>query len=401
MVMLDRPDAPHWPTLLRPLCDASSALGKLAHALETTPLHPAWLWRETALVAARIGQFSGYRVRSDRLMRSLAGVPLDAAEDDTGLAAARRIFLAAAPLFRAHQQLDSPGSNLELFEPLWADHRSDSGMPAEGPGMAAGDAAQVERPGEIDQLLSLVRELAGFAGLETRPPLLDLFMEFRRHRTPRQLPPSLARLALPLALHRTGLAPKAAPGLLGGRLPLAAASPVATLAPLAATEGEPVTPWLARGLSALAREAEGSKRRLSALTRQHSAWRALLGDAGLRGHSRSPLVLDLLAATPVLSASLVARHLGCSMVGASKILHRLADLGIVNEATPRPRWKIYLAGDLALSEGVHDEAVRPLAFSEPAPAVDREAIEASLDELLRDLDRVERRAQAALAGGGG
>lgn len=90
--MFDRTDSVHWPTLIRPLTEASTALGHLSHALETTPLHPAWMWRETARVSAKISQISSYRVRAERLMLHLAGVALEPAEDDTGLAAARRIF---------------------------------------------------------------------------------------------------------------------------------------------------------------------------------------------------------------------------------------------------------------------------------------------------------------------
>ncbi|MGI9510056.1 MAG: hypothetical protein ACR2QJ_12000 [Geminicoccaceae bacterium] len=378
--MLDRPDIPHWPPLLRPLAAASTALGGLAHALGATPIHRAWLWREITRTSVKISQFSGYRVLMSRLMQSLAGVPLEPGEDDAGLAAARRVFLVAAPLFRNDGKVDSTGAHLELFAPLWADHRpgADGSASQEVPDR---HSATGERVGEGDaarqRLMLLVRELTAFAGDGVRPDLIDLFLELRRHAAARRLPGSQARLALPLALAGAGLVPKAAPGLLGGRL---------SLAPSAE---EAVTPWLARGLGELGKEANWARRRLAALTDQHRAWHARLADAGLRRHSRAPAVLDLLAATPVLSASLVARHLGCSAMGASKILWRLADLGIVTEATPRARWKIYLAGDLTAPDRDAPEAL--LALSEPMPVIDFEAIDASLDALFSDLERLDRR----------
>jgi hypothetical protein len=243
-----------------------------------------------------------------------------------------------------------------------------------------------------------VRELVGFAGQARRPALLDLLLDLRRHGTPRRLPPSLARLALPLALHRANLVPKAAPGLLGGRLPLAAASPLA--AGRTSTEGEGVTAWLARALTALGKEAEAASGRLVELTSQHCAWHKVLRQAGPRGHSRAPAVLDLLAITPVLSASLVARHVGCTPQGASGILQQLAELGVLIQATTRSRWKIFLASDLALAERDALGTEAPVALGERLPDVDREAIETTLDELFADLERLDKRAKAALTSAG-
>jgi hypothetical protein len=314
-------------------------------------------------------------------MLTLAGIPLDPAEDDAGLAAARRSFLVAAPLFRTSPKVDSIEAHQELFQPLWPSRRLDGRDKIE----EEGDMATAE-----DRLRHMVRELVGFAGLETRPPLVDLLIELHRHETPRRLPPSLARLALPLSLHQAGLVPKAAPGLVGGRLSFQTA------------EGEPVTPWFGRALSTLAKEATGAERRLAELTRQHQAWHAVLRKAGLRGHARTPAVVDLLAATPVLSASLVAKHLGCTPQGAGSMLRQLVELGIVTEATPRARWKIYLAGDLTLANDERSGAGEgALSFSEPLPEVDRDAMEATLDELFADLERLDRRAKATLTASGG
>jgi hypothetical protein len=192
--------------------------------------------------------------------------------------------------------------------------------------------------------------------------------------------------------------PKAAPGLLGGRLPLAAASPrLSTLDPLTTagspTGGEPVTAWLARALTALAKEAEAASGRLVGLTNQHRAWHEVLRQAGPRGHSRAPAVLDLLAITPALSASLVARHVGCTPQGASGILQQLAELGVVTQATSRVRWKIYLASDLAIADRDRSGVEAPLAIGESLPEIDRDAIETTLDELFAELERTSSRAR--------
>ncbi len=138
--------------------------------------------------------------------------------------------------------------------------------------------------------MALVRELAGFAHDGRRPA-------------------SLVRLALSLAIKEIGLLAKAAPGLLGGRrLPLGMSA--------GSAEAKPLTPWLVQALEDLAKEAEQAQKRLAELTRQHQAWHQALLKEGLRKHARAPAALDLLAATPVLSIGLVARHLGCSHVAA-------------------------------------------------------------------------------------
>ena len=81
------------------------------------------------------------------------------------------------------------------------------------------------------------------------------------------------------------------------------------------------------------------------------------------------------------------------------MLRHLADLGIVTEATVRTRWKIHLAGELALPDHSHDDEQPPLSFSDPAPAIGRDAIEATLEALFRDLERLENRTRKTLVGG--
>jgi len=238
-----------------------------------------------------------------------------------------------------------------------------------------------------DQLIALVKEIAGFADDGRRPALINLFVDLRGHAAARRLPPPLMRLALPLALAEAGLVPKQAPGLLGGRrLPLgmSAGSP----------ETKPLSDWLKSALEDLAKEAHQSHRRLMELMRQHRAWHASLAAAGLRRHARAPEALDLLAATPVVSIGLVARHVGCThVVAAGKIIERLVGHGILIEQTSRSRHKIFIAGDLPGAARGEIDSDAPLVLSDPAPAVNVDALSATLDGLFADLDLLNQRVE--------
>jgi len=361
------------------------ALGELRHALHDTPLHQAWLWRETARTAAKISQNAGYRTTYDRLVRDLAGVPVDRIDDYGGVAAGRRIFLHAARLFRAPDAADSVPEPAELFEPiLGLEPRID-----EEPSLATGGGGNLVADGESDlgALRDLVRVVVSASRLES-VPLIGLLQAVRSNR-PQQLSPTVTRLAMPLAIYQAGLVPKMVPALLGGRLPLSAAGPMAV--------ATPATPWLARALMALAKEAYGAARRLDDLTRLHQGWHALLAQGRVHRDSRARLVLDLLAATPVLSTSLVARHLGCTPQGAAKILADLVEKGILMLATVPRRWKIFLASDLGVADRDRLGDAAPLSLSEAPPDVDRDAIEATLDGLFADLERLDQRTKATLA----
>ena len=73
------------------------------------------------------------------------------------------------------------------------------------------------------------------------------------------------------------------------------------------------------------------------------------------------------------------------------MLRRLAALGILNDAAARSHWKIYLTGDLVDSSCNGVPIDRPLAPSAALPPLDREAIEATLDTLLNELERANER----------
>ncbi len=202
--------------LLHPYGKAERGLGKIAHALRATPLHTAWLWRELTRTSIVIAQIQGYRAQVGQLRMALIGAPVERHDNTPGLAAARRVFLAAEPLFRSAAETDS---NQPLLPAFWDDEGVQSGL--DGPD-GAGRAGEVTGPQRVVQrdqadrqrLLALVRELTGFADDGRWPPLINLLVDLRRHAgrsTSRRLPASLVRIALPLALVQVGLVPKAAP----------------------------------------------------------------------------------------------------------------------------------------------------------------------------------------------
>jgi len=408
--MTDTPDKIDWLTLLKPYGGAERALGRLAQGLDTTRLHSSWLWREMARASVTIAQASGHKARVDHLRMALIGCPLERDDQQAGLAAARRVFLAAAPLFRKTGLADSMP---DLWPRFWQEEaplRDEDAAHAEHVGHADPISVASERDegrggspasmtnrvrgtgpvGADDAMLEgLVNDLVAFASSGSRPTLITLLTDLRQHAVTSSLPPSLVRIALPLALQQTGLVPKAAPGLLGGRrLPLGMGR--------TAILDRPLSPWLINALEALTDEADQAYQRLNELTRQHQAWHQALAGLGLRGHSRLPKMLDLLVATPVVTNELVARHLDMTHRAAGMMTARLADLGVLIDQSSRPRHQIFVAGDLALHDrGLSGEEV-PLSVSEPLGMVDGEAIETTLDDIFAELNALNMRAKARL-----
>ncbi|MEZ5935898.1 MAG: hypothetical protein R3F54_29100 [Alphaproteobacteria bacterium] len=368
---------------------AERALGRLGHALESTGLHLTWLWREMTRAAVVVVQAGGYRADVDSLRRVTIGVPVDPGGEGPGLAAAKRVFVTMAPLFR---DLGRTDSNPALWPQFWSSEalQPDGGAPLPGAQLRSGGTGQGED--DRQRLTDLVRVLAGLADDGRRPALINLFLDLRRRAGAGGVAPPLMRLALPLALAETGIVPKGAPGLLGGRrlaLGMSAASP----------GGGPLSDWLASGLGDLAGEAGQAHRRLLGLTRRHRAWHGALAAAGLRRHARAPGVLDLLAATPVVTIGLVAAHLACSRVAAGRIVERLVAAGILTAATSRSRHKIFTAGGLLAGRQAGPEPARPLVFSEPVPPVDAAALDMTMDRLFADLERLNGRVGARIREG--
>jgi hypothetical protein len=104
-------------------------------------------------------------------------------------------------------------------------------------------------------------------------------------------------------------------------------------------------------LAALANEAKEALQPRMQLERAWFTARAAV--AGRRRHSRAAKASDLLAATPVLSASTLAAGLGMAVKNAAALLDTFRSVGLVIEVTHRSKRRLFgLAGLAPLREAV-------------------------------------------------
>lgn len=112
--------------------------------------------------------------------------------------------------------------------------------------------------------------------------------------------------------------------------------------------------WIPAFLRAVAGEAADGLDLLLTLER---AWRAARGSvAARRRDSHAAAVVDLLAATPVLSATSLASGLGIAIKNAIRLLNELCAEGIAIEVTHRLRRRLFGLNGLA---PLHEAAVPP------------------------------------------
>jgi hypothetical protein len=109
--------------------------------------------------------------------------------------------------------------------------------------------------------------------------------------------------------------------------------------------------WTPAFLDAVAGEAEDALLLLAALER---AWRAARSSlAGRRRNSRAAAAVDILAATPLVSASTLAAGLGMAVNNAAALLDSFCAGGIAVEVTHRSKRRLFgLAGLAPLRDGV-------------------------------------------------
>jgi len=89
-----------------------------------------------------------------------------------------------------------------------------------------------------------------------------------------------------------------------------------------------------RFLEAVTWEAEDARGLCWTMEREWRAARTVVSRRlGSRSTSRLPQAVDVLAASPLLSVSALARALGCTVEGASGMLDELARLEVVAEVT--------------------------------------------------------------------
>lgn len=95
-----------------------------------------------------------------------------------------------------------------------------------------------------------------------------------------------------------------------------------------------------------------------------------------------PRLLALTCFQPLLGPQSVADRLGLSVAGASKLLERAANIGLLVEIVERRSWRLFLSADLAVAFGfAQPKRGRPRSEPPPLPA-DR-----AIAEVFDDFDR--------------
>ena len=117
--------------------------------------------------------------------------------------------------------------------------------------------------------------------------------------------------------------------------------------------------WLPAFLRALAAEAADGRQLLLDLERAWFAARTVI--AGRRRDSHAAAAVDLLAATPLLSASSLAAGLGIAVKTAIRLLDGLVAAGVAVEVTHRSKRHLFGLNGM----GLLAEAVRPAYRPEP------------------------------------
>lgn len=136
--------------------------------------------------------------------------------------------------------------------------------------------------------------------------------------------------------------------------------------------------WLPIFLTAITREAESILDMLRALDRAWHAGRACV--QGRRKNSKLPLAVDLLAASPVLSASSLAALLGIAIKNAGLLLEDLVAAGVAVELSHREKRRLYALQAMSPLRDVAAPPKRPL----PGRARGRPRLSASLPALVQE-----------------
>jgi hypothetical protein len=259
---------------------AALALGRLDAAVAAHPLRRAWSFWAELDAARRHAATDGRKVDVYRLAAHLHGLPLTL---NRGLSPAER-----------GQEIASLNYAVGLRS--W---------------MAAPDA---EQSGLRDAALDTLR-----AHGRDQPALLAAARGLRAWVAGQGSRPA-GRAAVPLYLHERQAVLHRLPAVTGD-----AALTTGAFDP----DG-----FTVRFLHAVAREADDGRDLLRTMEREwHAARGRVDRRAGGRSTSSLPTAVDLLAASPLLSVSALARAVGCSTEGASKMLDALVQLEVVAEVT--------------------------------------------------------------------
>ena len=285
------------PALADALVRAATAIARLDQALADHPLRPAFLYRARLEAVRRQAAADGQAIDAWHLAAILEGLRL---RMDPALRIIDRgtIFAAARHALALHQWLTAPDEEQE-----GAIGRAEA---------ALGAQARQATP----LLAAATGGRAWLAAGGARAPMrAALIRHWTRY------------------------------GLLRAPIPLTGA------AALRADTAWAPDAWSAAFLFAIAEEAEDGRQMLFDLER---AWfAARRAAAGRRRTSRAALAIDLIAATPLVSATSLAAGLGMAVKNASALLAAFCAAGIAVEVTHRSARRLFgLAGLAPLRDGV-------------------------------------------------
>ena len=268
---------------------AAGAFARLDQALSMHPLRGAFLYRFRLDAVRRQAMVDGQLIEPWHLAALLEGVRL---RMDPWLSLAERgdIFDAARHAFSMHQWIVEPDFDQE-GEIQVAMKAIERDVERASPLLGAAHAAH-----------------AWLAGGGRRAPLRGALIRFWQQS-------GLLHLPVPI----TG------PQALGGDLPFDRES------------------WIPLLLHALANEAAAAHDLLRDLERAWQVARASIGKR--RKNSRAATAIDILAATPIISAKSLADRLGMNVANAHALLGELLEAGLVVELSRRSKRRLFgLAG---------------------------------------------------------
>ena len=340
---------------------AAGAIARLDQALDHHPLLPAFLHRARLEAVRRQAAADGRGIDPWHLAAVLEGLRL---RMDHALRIVDRgeIFEAARAALALHQWITEPDFDQEGAVQAAERHLADT-LPGGLLGAAEGVWSWLQGGG-------------------TRPPIRAALIRFWGKRR-------LLRVPVPL----TG--PRA----------LSAEAP----------DGHP--DWVVAFLEAVAAEAADYLELLRGL--EHG-WLAARGKvAGRRSTSRATLAVDVLAATPLMSATTLARAIGMSIKCATEVLDRFVAADVAVEVTHRSARRLFgLAGLAPLRdvvqppvrphpsrgpgrprhETIEDDTATEVPSLPPLLPIARPGLDyGALEEAMAHLDAVVRRARASLS----
>ena len=285
-------------TLTTALAGAAAAIARLDEAVATHPLRPAFLYRARLEAVRRQAAVDGRLIDPWHLAALLEGLRL---RMDSALRIIDRgaIFEAARHALALHQWITTPD-----FDEEGEVQQAEAHM------------ARLDGRGETPLLVAAFSTYAWLEARGARPPIRGALVRYwTRHR------------------------------LLRAPVPLTGAAAL-----------RPETPWGAEAwapafLRALADEADDGRQLLMDLERAWFAARLVV--AGRRRDSHAAAAVDLLAATPLVSATSLAAGLGIAVKNAIGLLDSLVAAGLAVEVTHRAKRRLFgLTGMAPLRDGV-------------------------------------------------